>query len=383
MSQEGFALFTTAIGPCGIAWRGRHIVGVQLPEASAAATRARLGRRFPDARELTPPAHVERAQGEIRALLSGEARDLSGIELDLDGVPAFHRRVYDAARQIPPGATRTYGELARALGEPGAARAVGRALGQNPFAIVVPCHRVVAAGNKPGGFSARGGVSTKLRMLSIERAALRDAEGFDFDGAAAVEHLRTADAGLARLIERVGPFRMQLKSTPSLFIALAEAVVYQQLGAKAAATIYGRVVALFPRSGLTPQQILRAPDEKLRGAGLSQNKLAALRDLARRVASGELPTLEQARGMDDEALVERLVEVRGIGRWTVEMLLMFRLGRPDVLPLADYGLQKGYAIAFRKRELPSRAALEKRGRRWRPYRTVASWYLWRAVELGR
>jgi methylated-DNA-[protein]-cysteine S-methyltransferase len=380
---QGFSLFDTAIGPCGIAWRGRHVVGVQLPEASAAATRALLGRRFPDAHELAPPAHVERAQGDIRALLSGEVRDLSGIELDLDGLPVFHRRVYDAARKIPAGATCTYGDIARALGEPGAARAVGRALGRNPFAVIVPCHRVVAAGNKPGGFSARGGVSTKLRMLSIERAALRDADAFDFDGAVAVDQLRAADAGLARLIERVGPFRMQLKSTPSLFVALAESIVYQQLGAKAAATIFGRVRALFPRSGLTPNGILRAPDEKLRGAGLSQNKLTALRDLACRAASGELPTLEQARGMDDEALIERLVEVRGIGRWTVEMLLMFRLGRPDVLPVGDYGIQQGYALAFRKRELPSRAEIEKRGRRWKPYRTVASWYLWRAVELGR
>jgi len=206
---------------------------------------------------------------------------------------------------------------------------------------------------------------------------------FESDDAAdtAVAHLRDADAGLAALIERVGPFRMRLKATASLFGALAEAIVYQQLSGKAAATIHGRVCALFPRSRPTPELLLRAPDATLRGAGLSRNKLLSLRDLAARTEAGELPTLPQARRLPDAELIERLTEVRGIGRWTVEMLLMFRLGRPDVLPVDDYGIRKGFAVAFRKRALPDRAQLDKRGARWRPYRTVASWYLWRATEL--
>ena len=185
------------------------------------------------------------------------------------------------------------------------------------------------------------------------------------------------------MIDAVGPFRMQLKQTPSVFVALAEAIVYQQLTAKAAGTIYARLCALFPRgeAGPTPEQILRASDEKLRSAGLSRPKLLALRDLARRAKAGEIPTLAEARAMEDAALVERLTEVRGIGRWTVEMLLMFRLGRPDVLPADDYGIRKGFAAAFRKRALPAPRDLEKRAERWRPYRTVASWYLWRVLEL--
>ncbi|MFN8643526.1 MAG: DNA-3-methyladenine glycosylase, partial [Candidatus Binatia bacterium] len=205
---------------------------------------------------------------------------------------------------------------------------------------------------------------------------------FAFDPDAAVAHLRGADPALARLIDAVGPFRMGLKRTPSLFAALAEAIVYQQLSGKAAATIYGRVCALFPRAahGLTAAQLARASDAQLRGAGLSRPKLLALRDLARRELAGEIPTLAEARAMDDEALVERLTAVRGIGRWTVEMLLMFRFGRPDVLPVDDYGIRKGFAVALRRKVLPEPAEIARRGARWKPYRTVASWYLWRALE---
>lgn len=208
--------------------------------------------------------------------------------------------------------------------------------------------------------------------------------GFAFDAAAAVAHLRAADPALARIIDAVGPFALELKRTPGIFAALAEAIVYQQLSGKAAATIYGRVCALFPRAhdGPTAAHILRAPDETLRGAGLSRPKLLALRDLARRELAGEIPSLAEARRMDDAALIETLTAVRGIGRWTVEMLLIFRLGRPDVLPLDDYGIRKGFAVALRKRELPDRDAVARRGARWRPYRTAASWYLWRATELG-
>lgn len=391
MPAPGFALFDTAIGDCGVAWNGGALAGVQLPEASGRATRARLQRRFPAARETPPPPAVRRAIDAIRALLRGEPADLSAIALDLDGVPPFHRRVYDAARAIAPGATLSYGEIAARIGAPGSARAVGQALGRNPFAIVVPCHRVLAANGRLGGFSANGGAATKLRMLAIEGADAAAQRGlFDGDGRlgfeprAAVAHLRAADPALARVIDAAGPCTMELKRTPSLFAALAEAIVYQQLSGKAAATIHGRLCALFPRAqdGPTARHIARATDQTLRGAGLSRPKLLALRDLARRELAGELPSLAAARAMDDAALIEALTAVRGIGRWTVEMLLMFRLGRPDVLPLDDYGVRKGFALALRRRELPDRATLERRGARWKPYRTVASWYLWRAVELA-
>jgi methylated-DNA-[protein]-cysteine S-methyltransferase len=169
-----FALFDTAIGRCGIAWSEHGVTGVQLPESREPETRARLLRRFPGAREAPPPPDVQRARDGIVALLGGEPSPLDAIALDMDGVPPFHRRVYEVARTIPPGATLSYGEVAARLGEPALARDVGQALGENPFSLIVPCHRVIAAGGKLGGFSARGGVTTKLRLLGIEGARVAD-----------------------------------------------------------------------------------------------------------------------------------------------------------------------------------------------------------------
>ena len=165
-----FTLFDTPIGPCGIAWGDAGIRGLQLPESGAQQTLERMHQRFPAARQTLPTASVEAAMSGVVAMLSGQAHDFSGLNLDMRGVPAFHQRVYALALQIAPGQTLTYGELAARLGEPGAARAVGQALGRNPFAPVVPCHRVLAAGDKPGGFSAAGGIRTKLRLLIIEGA---------------------------------------------------------------------------------------------------------------------------------------------------------------------------------------------------------------------
>ena len=168
MTAPGFTLFGTAIGHCAIAWSERGIIGVQLPGSHANATRARMRRRFPRACDAPPPPDIEHAIEGIVALLRGEPRTLQSLALDMEDVLPFDRRVYEVARTILPGATLTYGEVAARLGEPDTAREVGRALGQNPFALVVPCHRVVAAAGKPGGFSVRGGVALKLRLLSIE-----------------------------------------------------------------------------------------------------------------------------------------------------------------------------------------------------------------------
>ncbi|GIK50846.1 MAG: methylated-DNA--[protein]-cysteine S-methyltransferase [Hyphomonadaceae bacterium] len=163
-----YALFDTAIGRCGLAWGPRGVVGVQLPEKTDAATRMRLLRHCPNADDTAPPKQIARAIEEIAALLRGEKKSLRAIALDMSRTPAFNARVYETTRAIAPGQTRTYGEIARAIGDPGAARAVGQALGRNPFAIVVPCHRVVGANSRLVGFSANGGVATKLKMLEIE-----------------------------------------------------------------------------------------------------------------------------------------------------------------------------------------------------------------------
>jgi methylated-DNA-[protein]-cysteine S-methyltransferase len=181
MTAYGFTLFDTGIGRCGIAWGPRGVAGVQLPERNDRETGERLLRKCPDAREASPPPDVKRVIDDIVALLQGGAIDLSGVVLDMSRVGEFERRVYDVARTIQPGATLSYGEIATRLGDRGLARDVGQAMGRNPFPIVVPCHRVLAAGGKAGGFSANGGLTTKLRMLTIERARTGDAPTL-FDG---------------------------------------------------------------------------------------------------------------------------------------------------------------------------------------------------------
>jgi DNA-3-methyladenine glycosylase II len=206
-------------------------------------------------------------------------------------------------------------------------------------------------------------------------------DGFCYDPEEAVQHLRSADAVLANLMERAGPFALKIRRLHDPFEALARNIVFQQLHGKAAEAIHARVVALFGGGKLRPEEILGAKEEELRGAGLSAAKLAALRDLAAKTLDGTVPTLARMRRMTDEEIVERLTKVRGIGRWTVEMLLMFRLGRADVLPVGDFAVRKGFALAYGLAESPKPKELTEFGERWRPFRSVASWYMWRAVEL--
>jgi methylated-DNA-[protein]-cysteine S-methyltransferase len=174
MSDLQFTLFETSIGRCGIVWSERGVVAVRFPEQGENAVRNRIVRRFPNAREADPPEKIQHAIADIIALLGGEVRDLRNIEIDLGDTPEFNRRVYEVARAIPPGKTLSYGEVAERLGDRNLARDVAQALGQNPVPIIVPCHRVMAAGRKTGGFSAPGGVQTKLKLLSIEGARLEE-----------------------------------------------------------------------------------------------------------------------------------------------------------------------------------------------------------------
>jgi DNA-3-methyladenine glycosylase II len=228
-----------------------------------------------------------------------------------------------------------------------------------------------------------------------------------YDSAVAIRELSAADPKLAKLIQRAGPFTMRISGGQSPFEALVESIIYQQLHGKAAATIHRRLLESFgpglaPNSvdstaramGLphpSPQQILDCPNEQLRAAGLSANKSLALRDLAAKTIDGTVPTLAHIRRMSDEAIVTHLTQVRGIGKWTVEMLLIFRLGRPDVLPVSDYGVRKGFALTFGKLkptdkvtplDLPKPDVMEKRAKKWHPWCSVASWYLWRACDLA-
>jgi DNA-3-methyladenine glycosylase II len=198
----------------------------------------------------------------------------------------------------------------------------------------------------------------------------------------AVEHLRRADKELARLIKKVGPCTMKPHSRRTPFVALVTAVTHQQLNGTAAMSILKRVLALYPGKRFpTPEDILGTPDERLRAAGLSRAKIASIKDIAAKTVAGVVPGSRAVARMSNEEIIERLTGVRGVGPWTVEMLLMFTLGRLDVLPATDYGVRKGFALTFGWKDLPTPKELLKYGERWRPHRTTASWYLWRALEL--
>jgi DNA-3-methyladenine glycosylase II len=222
-----------------------------------------------------------------------------------------------------------------------------------------------------------------------------------YNVALALIHLRAADPKLGRLIDRV-PFTLQIAPKQPPFEALAEAIIYQQIHGKAAASIHTKLLRSFSADPLdprpaarlihpTPEQLLDAPNDQLRSAGLSGNKALALRDLAAKTLDGTVPSLARIRKMDDDAIIEHLTQVRGIGRWTVEMFLMFRLGRPNVLPLDDYGVRKGFSLTFLNLKpttkvtpdlLATKAQMLRRAKKWTPWCSVASWYMWRACDLA-
>ena len=218
-----------------------------------------------------------------------------------------------------------------------------------------------------------------------------------YDPLDAIAALSAADPKLAKLIARAGPFTLRLAANQSPFEALTQSIIYQQLHGKAAATIHARMIAGFePFCGLdnhpSPQHLLDCPTAQLRAAGLSHNKTLALRDLAAKTLDGTVPTLVKIRRMEDAAIIEHLTQVRGIGKWTVEMMLIFRLGRPDVFPTSDYGVRKGFALTFQGLKpttkvtpdlLAKPADMERRAKKWAPWRSVASWYLWRACDLAK
>jgi len=202
---------------------------------------------------------------------------------------------------------------------------------------------------------------------------------YPFDHKAAIAHLSRVDRRLARVIEKT-EFALNLRDAETPYESLLRAIVYQSIAGKAAQVIFERIRALGSNGCPTPEEILRVKFRALRKAGLSKAKIAAVRDLAAKTIEGVVPNLDDARQLSDRELVDRLVSVRGIGAWTVEMFLIFRLGRPDVLPIHDYGVQKGFALTYGKKAIPKPRELAEFGERWRPYRTVASWYMWRAVD---
>ena len=386
MDKKGLTLFKTVIGHCGLVWNNRGIVKVQFPERSEAITLAALKTGFEDFPyvSLASPT-IKKVQKNIAQMLSGQSFELPISNLDLTTVTTFRQRVYSQASKIAAGSTVSYGQLAKLLGSPNSSRAVGQALGANPFPLIVPCHRIIAANGDLRGFSAPGGLSLKRYLIEVEKMQHKGHLGFSYDPRKAADYLSAVDPDMAKAIVRVGEPSMTLRKESTVYFSLVKAIVSQQLSVKAAATIFQRLCdkfELLPK-GLSAQNFLSLSHEELRGCGLSRNKILSVSDLSERTLSGEIPTLIKLKKMSDNEIIESLTQVKGIGQWTVEMLLMFRLGRPDVLAVDDLGLRLGHAYMLGKKGETDRKTLNKYGQLWRPYRSVASWYLWRLLDLSR
>ena len=376
--RQGQVVFPTAIGACRMEWQDDKITSLTLLDGRALPGRP--------AQDSSAPRWVRQVQRRLTLHLEGTIQDLSTTPLDFAGIPPFHQEVYRVALAIPAGEPISYGQLAARAGSPQAARAVGQAMRRNPFLLIVPCHRVVAAGGGLGGFSSVGGVTTKRRLLSIEKRAVAEEDRaresrWPFEIDLARRHLRKHDPELGQAIGRLGAVRFVRQSGRSPYRALFRAIVYQQLHVKAASTILGRVLALYaPKQFPAPENLLTTPETELRAAGLSRNKTAAVRDLSVKVLDGTVPSVRRLSGMDDETIIEQLVAVRGIGRWTAEMFLISLLGRPDVMPVDDLGVRKGFGLVFGGEPVPPPGVILERAEAWRPYRTVATWYLWQAAD---
>lgn len=375
--------FPTALGVCGVGWTALGVTAFCLPEADADAVVARLKILTHNPRAAAkPPAWIKALVASVKTHLKGEAQDFTAVPLAIAGT-GFLQAVYRAAQTIPSGSVLTYGELATLLGKPGAMRAVGTALGKNPIPLLIPCHRVVANGRKPGGFSASGGLSAKLALLDREGVTLQP-PSIVADNAQwlkAIVALQKQDKTIARLIKNVTPFAFVPHLRDEPLTSFISAITSQQLSVKAAATILKRVLALIAIDGVVhPEKLLLTSDDDLRAAGLSYMKVSYLKDLAQKYLDGELPTLAQIRLLSDDQIIKRFTQVKGIGRWTVEMYLIFNLGRTDVFPTLDLGVRKGIMQLFKLETMPDAVAAMAYGEKWKPYRSIASLYLWRSLD---
>lgn len=364
--------FDTSIGTCALAWGEDGALRLLLP--GRGEIRRRMQRTLGGASLQwdSPPAQLRRACARIAAYLAGDGAALRSIAVDLAASSPFHREVFHSLREVPTGRTISYGALATLAGRPGAARAVGSAMARNPLPLLVPCHRVLPASGALGDFSAPGGARTKLTLLTLEGADLGPA------WRAAPRELSRADSDLAALIRRVGPCHLGPVEADG-FSSLARSIVHQQVSVAAGRTIFSRLAALVGPGDLEPERVLALSPQALREAGVSRQKGSYLQDLARLIVEGALP-LKRLSHLDDEAVIEALTKVKGVGRWSAQMFLLFQLRRLDVFPAGDLGFLRGIERLYGLRARPSKGRLETLRKRWSPYASVASWYCWRALE---
>jgi DNA-3-methyladenine glycosylase II len=383
-SKSDWLVFPTALGHCGISWREQAVTAFLLPEATPARICKELqsvtGRSKPP---TVWPAWIRALVHQVKLHIKGQHQDFSAVPVAIDGATEFMHAVYAEARRIPSGDVISYAQLAERLGKPGAMRAVGTALGKNPVPLIIPCHRIITTAGKLGGFSANGGIAAKEILLACEGVNLEKPRLLvsAAQWREATQHLQH-EKTMKQLIRRVGVFPFKPRQNDDPLEAFIDAIVSQQLSTKVAATILKRVHALIGKKGKPcAKKILATDDELLRAAGLSYMKVSYLKDLAKHCVDGKFPTLEQVRQMSDEQIIKSFTQIKGVGRWTVEMYLIFDLGRADVFPGDDYGIRKAIAKLHNLPELPPAKQMAQYAEQWKPYRSVASLYLWRSLDM--
>lgn len=376
-------VFPTALGYCGISWHAQGVTTFLLPETTPERIQRELQSTTGTKKSaVTLPVWIRGLVQQVKLHAKGKLQDFSAVPVDVSFATDFMQAVYAAAQKIPPGSVVSYAQLAERLGNPSAVRAVGTALGKNPIPLIIPCHRIITTAGKIGGFSANGGIAAKEILLACEGVNLVKPRVLTTAAQwrAGVQHLQR-DKQLAKIIKQVGVFPFAPEQNAEPLQVFISAIVSQQLSTKVAATILKRVNALIEKKGKPcAKKILATDDEVLRGAGLSYMKVSYLKDLAQHCVDGKFPTLEQVRRLSDEQIIKQFTQIKGVGRWTVEMYLIFDLGRADVFPADDYGIRKAIAKLHGLAELPPAKQMAQYAEQWKPYRSVASLYLWRWLD---
>lgn len=376
-------IFDSSFGECAIVWSQNRVFSFYLPEDSVSTLKSKISQAEISRKSSFPPIWVDKLIIKIQKHLVGKLQDFSNVPLVLDCFSDFSQNVYRATRNIPAGSVITYKDICNQLGRPGASRAVGTALGKNPIPLIVPCHRVVSSSGGLGGFSAGGGLQTKISLLKLEGVSLEKpiVLGGPANWEKALIHLKKRDRAFGNLLKTSRPLKFKARLEKDPLFSLVSAITSQQLSTRAAATILKRVLSLISVNGVPKaKKILTTNSESLREAGLSYMKVSYLKDLALRYLEGELPTFDELKGMSNESIVDKLTKIKGIGRWTVEMYLIFNLGRANVFPVLDLGIRKAISINYLNGRMPYDEEMAEFNEMWAPYQSIASLYLWNSLN---
>ncbi|HTH94962.1 MAG TPA: methylated-DNA--[protein]-cysteine S-methyltransferase [Rhodocyclaceae bacterium] len=383
-----FAIGQCNLGAILVAATAKGLCHIALDDDADVLLRE-LQDRFPKAELIGDDPGFDDWVAKVVGFVEAPAIGLD-LPLDIRGT-AFQQRVWQALQTIPPGGIVSYADVARHLGEPNAVRAVAGACAANVLAVAIPCHRVLRGDGTLSGY--RWGLERKQALLQREYTQAGEPLKSAVSSTAALpdalrtpanEYLAACDPDWIGLITRVGPCGLSAKSQREPYQALIRSVAYQQIHGKAAEAILGRFLARFPGKDFPSAAEVLATDEvAMRACGFSASKIAAIRDIAQKTVDGVVPTKSEAEMLDNDALIKRLTTIRGVGRWTVEMLLIFNLERQDVLPVDDFGVREGWKVLKKLPQQPKPRELASIGASWAPYRSTAAWYLWQSANQAK